>query len=112
MQLTLATCSDDYKCKIWKTRPTNILQSDSDGLPVFGGEVSWNDEKDSYLRGKPFENKIHYDHSSKVYTENRTKRKLFSDTLENDENKCTNTHPSKKARFAAYPSSSPNQMTN
>lgn len=123
MQLKLATCSDDYKCKLWKTQPSNILEAKSDGLPVFSGEVSWNEEADSYLRGKPFESKIHYTHSSKVYIENKSKRKLFSDVLENDENECTNSQQSKKSktegelqknilRFAAYPTSFPNQMTN
>ena len=123
-QPKLVTCSDDYKCKIWKTYPPNVLKENSDGFQFSCGELLWNEDPDAYSKGTPFPNKLRYDHSSVIYLENKSKRKLFSDGQENDENKCLNsqqTNLNKRCktegeyqkstlRFAAYPSSS--RMTN
>jgi len=130
-QPKLVTCSDDYKCKIWKTYPPNVLKlpffDGSDGLQFSCGELLWNSDcgyPDAYSKGTPFPNKLRYDHSTVIYLENKSKRKLFSDGQENDENKCLNfqqTNLNKRCktegeyqkstlRFAAYPSSS--RMTN
>lgn len=127
LQPKLATCSDDMKCKIWRTRSTVCSKSSNiSEAPVASGEVSWNNKNDPYLFGQPFEDKIQYDYPTIIHTEIKSKRKLFCDVIANDENRCQNFQQNEAfykkrklveigqepVRFAAYPSSSPNKMTN
>ena len=120
----MVTCSDDFKCKIWRSHPPNDLKENSEGLSMFCGEVSWNEETDAYTKGPIFQSKIRDDSTTIVFVENKSKRKLFCDVSNNDENICDNfqqTSISKRSKtkgeyqksvikFAAYPSSS--RMTN
>ena len=120
----MVTCSDDFKCKIWRTHPPNDLKENSEGLPIFCGNVSWNEETDAYTKGPTFQSKIRNDSTTIVFVENKSKRKLFSDVLDNDENISANFQQSNQSKrcktegvyqksvikFAAYPSSS--RMTN
>lgn len=115
------------KCKIWRTRSTVCSKSSNiSEAPVASGEVSWNNKNDPYLFGQPFEDKIQYDYPTIIHTEIKSKRKLFCDVIANDENRCQNFQQNEAfykkrklveigqepVRFAAYPSSSPNKMTN
>ena len=129
MELKLATCSDDYKCKIWRTPPVDSWRdTDASIPPAKSGEVAWYTVANSYAFGRPFEDKICYDNTLSIHSANKSKRKLFLDETENEENRCNNspiryssnkrkkmseeTSCQNNVRFAAYPSSSPTKMTN
>ena len=127
MKLKLATCSDDFKCKIWRTdRLSSTCDKESSGPQILNGEVSWNDEIHPYEFGKRFDCNVCYNGEKVVSIHNRSKRKLFCDMTENEENQCNNSQqgnlfkkrkeeaagPSNILKCAAYPSSSPTNMSN
>ena len=125
MNLKLATCSDDFKCKIWRTDCLRACDKESSGPTILNGEVSWNDEIHPYAYGKRFDCNVCYN-GEKVSILSKSKRKLFCDMTENEENQCNNSQqgnffkkrkveeagPSNILKCVAYPSSSPTNMSN